>query len=274
MRHPLSIIAACALLCSCGAKSIKTDRDKVYIPRPASDDTITVHADGAWSVAEKPQWITIGEKGDTTLAIHATENKTRRVRTDSIVLKGGSGVRHTVILNQSPHATYMDVKEKIAQFPVQGGTVKIRVNTDGWPVHLSCPEYIYYKQYNKEGWISVLLTTVTNRDEDRDFDITLSVDSFKHVIRYKQKGKPRLKQWSPAPVPASTNQAPLPEPAKGQDALPEVKANAEKEKNLPAAVKESNAGHIKCRQCNGKGIIDMYGEMEVVCDVCRGKGHY
>lgn len=239
------------------ATHITPQADTIRCDRPQTTDSLLVSSDGKWEVAYRPQWMQVSQPNDTTLRYQLSENRTRRTRQDSLVLRSGS-LQCAICVIQGGVAKYVEVDDKPLVFRPEGEDRDIRIGTDGCFIHVSCPDFITY--YHHKGVIH--LSVGQNRTGDRQGNIIITVDSLQRTIPYSQEMLPHLKAYQKVMAATRAEAAVLDQTETVSNPQPQ---------SAPSPTKKAG----NCRKCGGSGAIDdPYTGMALACDMCGGKGHY
>ena len=135
----LMAVCATALLCSCKQATIITpEKERVEFSIEGGEININVSSDGPWEVKECPDWIT-AEILDSILVIKASCNETNKVREGSIKLASDKA-EATITVRQVTICTYINPEINEVEIDKEGGTVTVKIDTDGTPTILETPE--------------------------------------------------------------------------------------------------------------------------------------
>lgn len=221
-------------------------RDTIECPRPGLTDTVRVTSNTEWRVTYAPLWIKTTAVGDTLLGVDISENRLSRTRTDSIVIEAGA-TRRALTVVQEGVATFLTVSERVLTFRSDGEERVLRVHTDGCFMHVTAPAWVRYFRLGDE----LHLVARANRTGDREGEILVTVDTLKRSIHYRQEIMAHLRKERELSSPSATQ--------------PSTRTSCP-----PPPVKKGN-----CRTCGGTGFVsDDYGEGEVFCPMCNGRGSY
>lgn len=177
----IAILAYTATSCK-KASYLKADKSSVTFCKLGGSETINLQSDGeGFDIESAPEWVKASIEG-TQLILEVDKYEAQSGRHSSVTVSI-NGQKLEIPVHQNGIATKLNPETTIVQFTKNGGSKKVKVDTDG-DLGIVAPEFVTATFEN--GFLNI--TVNANGGAEKSGKICLYADSFSSEISVKVEG--------------------------------------------------------------------------------------
>lgn len=178
------LTAAALLMIGCKkATFLKSEESQIRVGLTGGQGIIHLHSDAnSFDVTEIPEWIEYTML-DSTMVYYVKANNTGQMRNGNVII-ASSEQSVKVDVFQAFKATHITPETTTLDFPKEGGTKRVNIDTDGADINVTTPENIKAEMKNN----TLVVTVKPNDAGSIRGDIVLKIDSISSTIKFTVEG--------------------------------------------------------------------------------------
>lgn len=163
---------------------LRFNAESVVFPKCGGETEVNIDYDGVyWEISYKPSWVYINEY-DESFAVNCQSNTTGTDREDHITIKSGKIVA-TLPVGQYGKVQYLRLSESNVTSDKDGGSIKIKIESDGSDPEITYPDFCSISNSNSDGFT---LKVNANSSYSRDGYVRVKEDNMSSAIYVSQQG--------------------------------------------------------------------------------------